>query len=89
MNETNKDRSRSDKYLDVDNTFPINILKGSLEALPLDLWSAEVCICVSCEGGKPPIRNTVGSDKTDDKAERIDDKLLTALARVFRSSPPC
>lgn len=54
----------------------------------MDLWRAEICICVSCEGGKPPIRNTVGSDKTDDKAERIDDKLLTVLAHVFRPSPP-
>lgn len=34
------------------------------------------------------MRNTVRSDKTDDKAERIDDKLLTALAHVFRPSPP-
>lgn len=32
------------------------------------------------------MRNTVQSDKTDDKAERIDDKFLTALARVFSPS---
>lgn len=54
----------------------------------MDLWNAEICIFFSCEGGKPPAKNTVRSDKTDDKAERIDDKLLTVLARVFRQSPP-
>lgn len=76
------DQRRSDKY------YYNKYLKGPLEAPTLDLWSAEICICISREGGKPPIRNTVGSDKTDDKAERIDDKLLTVLARVFRASPP-
>lgn len=34
-------------------------------------------------GGEHEARNTVLSDKTDDKAGRIDDKLLTALAHVF------
>lgn len=67
---------------------PTNCLRGPLEA---HLWISRVqgfCVCISHEGGEPGARNTVWSDKTDDKAERIDDKLLTALAHVFRSSLP-
>lgn len=43
-----------------------------------------MCVCNSHEGGEHGASNTVRSDKADDKAERIDDKLLTALAHVFR-----
>lgn len=51
-------------------------------------WAQLVCVSIWNEHRESRASDTVGLDKTDDKAEGIDDKLLTVLAHVSNPNPP-